>query len=68
MDYQATLNAIRELWSERGIPPTVREVKERTGASSTSVVAYRLRALEREGRIQRVPKCARGIILIEGVN
>ncbi len=47
------LKAIQQ-WAEvRGLPPTVREIQEEVGASSTSVVDYHLRRLEKWGYISR---------------
>jgi len=37
----------------KGLPPTVREIQEEVGASSTSVVDYHLRRLEQRGYIIR---------------
>ena len=41
------LQAIYHWLEEKGLPPTVREIKREVGASSTSVVDYHLRRLER---------------------
>ncbi len=60
---RALVEAIEEHGAEHGYPPTIRDLKERTGASSTSVVSYRLRACEREGLVVRVPERARAITL-----
>lgn len=49
------LEAIRE-WVERlGYPPSVREIGEAVGLTSTSSVAHQLRALERKGYLRRDP-------------
>ncbi len=61
----ALVEAIAEHGAEHGYPPTVRDLQKRTGASSTSVVAYRLAACERAGLIRRVPGRARAITLTD---
>ncbi|MYA18887.1 MAG: helix-turn-helix domain-containing protein [Chloroflexi bacterium] len=50
---RALLRAIARFGAERGYPPSVRDLMEAAGFSSTSVVAYRLRACERAGLILR---------------
>ena len=45
------LKYIEEYVDERGYPPSIREIGDKVGISSTSVVDYNLRVLEREGRI-----------------
>jgi repressor LexA len=53
------------LWfmEERGYPPTVRDIQSGCGISSTSVVDYHLKVLEKEGHIRRDPEISRGIEL-----
>jgi repressor LexA len=46
---------------EHGFPPTVREIGAAVGLKSTSTVAYYLRDLEGEGRINRVHERSRGL-------
>ena len=49
------LEVIRD-WVERyGYPPSVREIGEAVGLTSTSSVAHQLRALERKGHLRRDP-------------
>ena len=63
-DRQATmLKFIGNFASDRGFPPTVREIGVEMEISSTSVVDYHLRALEKFGHIRRVKKLSRGIEL-----
>ena len=45
------------------MPPTVRDIQSACDISSTSVVDYNLRLLERDGFIRRRPDIARGIEL-----
>lgn len=49
-------------WVERfGYPPSVREIGEAVGLTSTSSVAYQLRALEQKGYLRRDPNRPRAI-------
>ena len=64
---QKILEFIREFLSERHFPPTLREIGERVGISSTSVVKYNLDALERKGFIERDGEISRGIRLVEQI-
>ena len=54
---------IREFMDENGLPPTVRDIQAACDISSTSVVDYNLRILERDGYLRRKPDIARGIEL-----
>jgi repressor LexA len=55
------LEVIRE-WVERlGYPPSVREIGEAVGLTSTSSVAHQLRALERKGYLRRDPNRPRAV-------
>jgi len=49
-----------------GYPPTIREIGEDTGISSTSVVNYYLDQLEKMGKIERQRKISRGVRLAGG--
>ena len=44
---------VREYMDMNGRPPSIREIRDGLGISSTSVVDYRLRALARRGDIRR---------------
>lgn len=55
---------ISGFWLKRSYPPTVRDIVNGCGISSTSVVDYNLDILEREGYIRRHPGVSRGIELI----
>ena len=57
------LQFIREFLDEHGLPPTIRDIQRACAISSTSVVDYNLRILQREGYISRRPDIARGIEL-----
>ena len=60
------LEFIREFMEEKGLPPTVRDIQYACAISSTSVVDYNLRLLQREGYLRRMPDVARGIELLDG--
>jgi repressor LexA len=58
------LKYIEAYVDERGYPPSIREIGDRVGISSTSVVDYNLKVLEREGRIRRDREVSRGLELV----
>jgi repressor LexA len=60
---QRMLLFIRDYLTEHGYPPSNREIGQATGISSTSVVDYNLRRLERKGHLVCDPKVSRGIKL-----
>lgn len=62
---QRMLRFIREFMAENGFPPTVRDIQFACGISSTSVVDYNLRLMQRDGLIRRRPEMARGIELLD---
>ncbi len=55
------LQAIGELTHEHGYPPSVREIGERVGLSSSSTIHAHLKALERRGLISRDPTKPRAL-------
>lgn len=55
---------LRKFREDKDYPPTVRDILKGCGISSTSVVDYNLKILEREGHIRRDPEVSRGIELI----
>ena len=59
------LDFIRVFIHDNGLPPTVRDIQKDCGISSTSVVDYNLRILQREGHLRRRPDVARGIELLD---
>ncbi len=61
---QRVLNYIRQFLTERGYPPTVREIARAFGFNSPMAAKAHLDALERKGYIRRSPARARGIELI----
>lgn len=64
----AVLEAIKAFWVAEGFSPSIRDIMEATGISSTSVVRYHIIKLERAGVIERTPGVARSYVLIEGGN
>lgn len=61
--HQKILEFLQEYQRENRYPPSIREIGERTGISSTSVVNYYLDQLEKGGYIQRDRKISRGVRL-----
>ena len=61
---QHIIDFIHRFLLERGYPPTVRDILSGCGISSTSVVDYHLKALEKDGYIRRHPEVSRGIELL----
>lgn len=59
------LEFIGEFIRENRFPPTIRQIGEEVGITSTSVVKYNLDALERKGHIERDREISRGIRLVE---
>ena len=60
------LEFIENFYEERSYPPTIRDIQQACGISSTSVVDYNLRILEREGHIRRDREVSRGIEVLVG--
>lgn len=56
---------LRRFREERDYPPTVRDILKACNISSTSVVDYNLKILEREGYIRRDREVSRGIELLD---
>jgi len=61
------LSFLRTFTLDNGYPPTIREIGEAVGISSTSVVNYNLDALQRAGFIYRDRTVSRGIRLVDGL-
>ena len=55
------LEVIRDRVERFGYPPSVREIGEAVGLTSTSSVAHQLRALERKGFLRRDPNRPRAV-------
>jgi repressor LexA len=55
------LEVIREFTAQHGYPPSVREIGERVGLSSSSTIHSHLKTLERRGFLQRDPTKPRAL-------
>lgn len=62
---EQTLDFIRRSISERGYPPTLREIGEHMGIRSTNGVNDHLRALERKGYLRREDMKSRALKLVD---
>lgn len=59
------LIVIRDFTAEYGYPPTIRQIGEAVGISSTSVVSYNLSVLQRKGYLARDRDVSRGLRLVK---
>jgi repressor LexA len=55
------LDVIRESVTIRGYPPSIREIGDAVGLTSTSSVAHQLRTLEKKGYLRRDPNRPRAV-------
>lgn len=55
------LDVIRASVTSRGYPPSIREIGDAVGLTSTSSVAHQLRTLERKGFLRRDPNRPRAV-------
>ncbi len=62
---EQTLDFIRQSITERGYPPTLREIGEHMGIRSTNGVNDHLRALERKGYLRREDMKSRALKLVD---
>jgi repressor LexA len=62
---QAILRFIRDFVREKDYPPSIRDIQDACSISSTSVVDYNLKALERAGYIRRDREVSRAIEVLE---
>lgn len=60
------LKFVEQFLEENPFPPTVRDIQSGCDISSTSVVDYNLRILQREGYLRREADVSRGIELLGG--
>ncbi|HEY5625676.1 MAG TPA: transcriptional repressor LexA [Dehalococcoidia bacterium] len=63
---QRILDYIRGFIEEHDYPPSIRQIQEACDISSTSVVDYNLRILERQGHIRRDREVSRAIEVLSG--
>ena len=59
---QRILAYINQYMDEHGVPPTIREIQKGTNTSSTSMVSYHLKGLERAQLINRTERRSRGVL------
>ena len=62
---QSILRFIRQFIDEHDYPPSIRQIQDGCGVSSTSVVDYNLKKLEGDGYIRRDREVSRAIELLE---
>jgi len=60
------LDFLRRFIRDKNYPPSIRDIQEECRISSTSVVDYNLKALERMGYIHRDREVSRAIELLDG--
>ncbi len=65
---RAIIQFISDFIQKHSYPPSVREIVEGGKISSTSVVAYNLNVLERQGYISRDKEISRGIRLLKDID
>lgn len=65
---QRMLEFISYFNDEHGYPPTIRDIGNKLGISSTSVVSYNLKILEKDGLIRRDETVSRGIKVVQPEN
>jgi repressor LexA len=61
------LDVVREFTAEHGYPPSVREIGEQVGLSSSSTVQSHLKTLERRGLLRRDPTKPRALVAADYV-
>ncbi len=66
--HQKILDFLNQRLREQGYPPSIREIGEATGISSTSVVTYYLKQLSEMGLIERDAKYSRAVRLTNASN
>ena len=57
---------LRDFIEEKDYPPSIRDIQRGCGISSTSVVDYNLKQLEKKGLIRRDREVSRAIELLDG--
>jgi len=61
------IEVIRASVSERGYPPSIREIGDAVGLTSTSSVAYQLQTLERKGFLRRDANRPRAVAAADSI-
>ncbi len=62
---QKILTYITNYVEQNSVPPTIREIQNGAGISSTSMVSYHLKALERAQLLNRYERRSRGLVVNE---
>lgn len=62
---QKILTYITRYVAQNSVPPTIREIQSGTGISSTSMVSYHLKALEKAQVLNRYERRSRGLVINE---
>ncbi|MGI8901835.1 MAG: transcriptional repressor LexA [Nocardioides sp.] len=62
---QRVLTVIKDAIERRGYPPSMREIGERVGLTSSSSVAHQLRVLEEKGYLKRDPNRPRALSVFD---
>ena len=62
---QRVLTVIKDSIERRGYPPSMREIGERVGLTSSSSVAHQLRVLEEKGYLKRDPNRPRALSVFD---
>lgn len=57
--------AIQDYLEVNGYTPTLRDIVDLAGLSSTSVARFRVKQLEHAGIVRLTPRVARGIVLLK---
>ena len=61
----AVLRAIKAFWRKQGFSPSIRDIQDATGISSTAVVKYHIVKLAQAGRLRWTPRVARSYVVLE---
>ncbi len=62
---QKILVYITRYVEQNGVPPTIREIQSGAGISSTSMVSYHLKAMERAQVLSRYERRSRGLVITD---
>ena len=65
--HRKILEYVEDYQKQYSYPPSIREIGDRTGITSTSVVNYYLAQLEKQGYIQREKNISRGIRVLKSL-
>ena len=65
---QRILAFLNQARAERGITPTIRDIRAAAGLASTSTTSYHLKCLEEAGYIRRQEGDARSIVVVDATD